>query len=379
MISGESYHKRGLMKIIHCADLHLDSKMTARLDSAKAKERKQELLRTFQRMVAYANDNKVSAIMIAGDMFDTKSVLKTTQNVILNEIKTHSNIVFYYLKGNHDTDTFISNLDEIPENLKLFDEEWKSYSLSNEVVITGMELSKENSGVAYTSLLLDNNKINIVMLHGQESESSSKDKTEIISLKDLQNKGIDYLALGHIHSYKMAELDKRGKYCYPGCLEGRGFDECGTHGFVLIDIDEETKILDTQFVPFADRELYALPVDISGCMDTTEIINTINVELAKQNIDSRNMVKVVLTGYVDVECDKNIGYVNKIFESKSQYYYMTVKDESKLRVDIEKYALDISLKGEFVRTVKSCEDLSDEDKNAIIRYGLQILEGEEVE
>ena len=27
------------MRIIHCADLHLDSKMTANLDSKKAKER----------------------------------------------------------------------------------------------------------------------------------------------------------------------------------------------------------------------------------------------------------------------------------------------------------------------------------------------------
>jgi exonuclease SbcD len=56
--------------------------------------------------------------------------------------------------------------------------------------------------------------------------SSSKDKTEVISLKELKNKAIDYLALGHIHSYKMEQLDSRGVYCYPGCLEGRGFDEC---------------------------------------------------------------------------------------------------------------------------------------------------------
>ena len=28
------------MKILHCADLHLDSKMTANLDKEKAKERK---------------------------------------------------------------------------------------------------------------------------------------------------------------------------------------------------------------------------------------------------------------------------------------------------------------------------------------------------
>lgn len=365
------------MKIIHCADLHLDSKMTARLDNVKAKERKQELLKTFQRMVAYAEENEVSAIMIAGDMFDTKKVLRTTQNVVLNEINSHNNIEFYYLKGNHDMDTFISNLEEIPPNLKLFNEKWKSYEVSKEIIISGLELSKVNSNLAYTSLLLDVNKINIVMLHGQESESNSKDNAEIINLKNLQNKGIDYLALGHVHSYKLGDLDKRGKYCYPGCLEGRGFDECGTHGFVLLDIDEDVKSINAKFVPFASRELTVIYVDISGCLNSLEIIDKVRNKLKTTECDRKNMVKIVLMGAVDVECEKNIEYINKIFES--EFYYVTVSDESKLSYDIERYELDVSLKGEFVRTVKESAELSEEEKSIIIRYGLQILEGEEVE
>ena len=39
------------MKLIHCADLHLDSKMNANLDKDHAKERKGELLHTFEKMV----------------------------------------------------------------------------------------------------------------------------------------------------------------------------------------------------------------------------------------------------------------------------------------------------------------------------------------
>ena len=41
------------MKIIHCADIHLDSKMSANLTKEKARERKTELLTTFQNMVTY--------------------------------------------------------------------------------------------------------------------------------------------------------------------------------------------------------------------------------------------------------------------------------------------------------------------------------------
>ena len=58
------------MKIIHCADLHLDSNMTSNLSREQAKQRKAELLATFERMIAYAKDNFVKAVIIAGDLYD---------------------------------------------------------------------------------------------------------------------------------------------------------------------------------------------------------------------------------------------------------------------------------------------------------------------
>ena len=58
------------MKLIHCADLHLDSRMEANLTKEQARERRQELLGTFTRMVAYAAKEGVRAILIAGYLFD---------------------------------------------------------------------------------------------------------------------------------------------------------------------------------------------------------------------------------------------------------------------------------------------------------------------
>ena len=55
------------MKIIHCADLHLDSKMTSNLSKEQAKERKMEILRTYSRMIEYAKNNDVKAIIIVSD------------------------------------------------------------------------------------------------------------------------------------------------------------------------------------------------------------------------------------------------------------------------------------------------------------------------
>lgn len=166
-------------------------------------------------MVAYADHQDVHVILIAGDMFDTKNITKTAQNVALGEIENHPDIMFYYLKGNHDLDNFLTNAEEIPANLKLFENQWIYYEEGTNLTIAGIELKAENAANAYASLVLDAEKINIVMLHGQESETGSKDKTDTINLRALKNKGIDYLVLGHIHAYKEDSLDVRGRYCYP--------------------------------------------------------------------------------------------------------------------------------------------------------------------
>ena len=74
------------MKIIHCADMHLDSKMTANLTKEQAKERKGEILRTFVKMVDYARNHGVTAIIIAGDMFDTRNISVTVRNMVMDTI-----------------------------------------------------------------------------------------------------------------------------------------------------------------------------------------------------------------------------------------------------------------------------------------------------
>lgn len=366
------------MKFIHCADLHLDSKMTANLDKESAKERKGEILHTFERMVSYASRNEITAILIAGDMFDTKNISAITRNTVLHHINEHAKITFYYLKGNHDNDNFLSGLEKLPDNLKMFGTDWTAYSEANgAITVSGIELSPENAGSAYVSLVLDSRKFNIVMLHGQESEGAAKDKAEIINLKALRNKGIDYLALGHIHTYKKEQLDARGIYCYPGCLEGRGFDECGEHGFTVIDVDEETGRYTHEFIPFAQRKIYAVNVDVTGCQTTAEMVSKAVRNLQETGCEDNSLVKIVLKGMLDVECEKDIHYFLSGF--KDRFYYVKVYDETTLKIDIEDYRYDESLKGEYVRQVMADDSISEEDKKIVIRYGLQAIAGEEVQ
>ena len=65
-----------------------------------------------------------------------------------------------------------------------------------ELQLLGWNWTPENSGSIYNTLSLDVDQCNIVVLHGQESEYSARDKAEIIHLTALKNKGIDYSCPG---------------------------------------------------------------------------------------------------------------------------------------------------------------------------------------
>ena len=203
------------------------------------------------------------------------------------------------------------------------------------------------------------------MLHGDITNLNS------IPLSMLKERNIDYLALGHIHKFQKGKLDDRGIWVYPGCLEGRGFDEEGPKGFVLLDITE--KSIESKFVPFSKRILHDIKVDITNCDSWIEIRRNVNLKLT--DIPQSDMVRVRLTGSYDLSLIKQ----NELLEQalNQQYYFARVSDESRLRINPKDYENDISLKGEFIRDVLSSK-LSEDDKVRVIEYGIKALMKEEI-
>ena len=399
------------MKIIHCADLHLDSRLNAHLDDKRAGERRQELLGTWLRLLEYAGKHQVSAILISGDMFDTTVVTGTTANAVMGSIKNHPEMVFFYLKGNHDTDSFLNRAEQLPENLYTFNDSWRIYRLSGNIVIAGRELSSSFGGArlpddwAARTLNLREEDYNIVMLHGQIVDSHGSDeKVEEIHIQDYNGHFVDYMALGHIHKYMEGTLGGRGVWCYPGCLEGRGFDECGKHGFVLLDIDESTHQLKRQLIDISRRHMWTVPVDVTGLDSSIDMISRIKAEISLlsgtpsasqeiRNIDQEaikdilegsgsgrlrpdDMVKVILTGRLDVMAEKNLQFIKS--ELSSLFYYVKVADETQRYVDYQSFVHDKSLKGEFIRSVRDDVQLRDDIKPEVIETGIRLLMGERV-
>lgn len=364
------------MKVIHCADIHADSKFGTHFSKEQAEERRQEIVNTFANMVRYARENDVKVIIIAGDLFDTKSTQqKNIKKRFAYVISQNPDIDFLYLRGNHDEDVDFA-VDENLPNLKRFTKEsWTCYSYGD-LNIYGREFAKTIPASTYSELALDATKKNIVILHGQVAEYKSKDGAPVISLPHLSNKNIDYLALGHIHDYKLAKLDSRAVWSYSGCLEGRGFDECGEKGFVLLTENEKgsaSNAFETKFVPFAQRTIHELEVSITGLFSYADIMKAISSAIS--TLPSKDIIQVDLTGEISEETEIECSSYENALKSDFNFYYIRVKDKTEIKIDFEKYENDLSLKGEFIRLVKDKSDLSDEEKSKIIMTGIKALAG----
>jgi DNA repair exonuclease SbcCD nuclease subunit len=294
------------MKLIHCSDIHLDSALNTHLTPQEAQIRQREILDTFLEMIAYAGQMSVRAVMISGDLFDTDSVSADTKNAVLSAIKENPDMDFLYLCGNHDEQSIVKDMQNI-SNVRLFPKAGKAYRYGN-VVILGL-----NRMDMQDKIHLKDEDINIVMLHGTLKQPGA-----------FAGKNIDYMALGHIHKYEEGRIDARGVYCYSGCLEPRGFDECGKKGFVLLETDMHS--LKRKFVPFSRRTAHTLDIDITGVNSLPQIYDMV-LETMKGLVNPDDMLRVQLTGEAGKLLDINTDYLEKML--KEECFIVNVKNLTK--------------------------------------------------
>jgi DNA repair exonuclease SbcCD nuclease subunit len=262
-----------------------------------------------------------------------------------------------------------------PSNLYVFSEahSWQSYALADNVTVTGLD-TKNLRESCYGELSLDKNTFNVVMMHG-EVMAAKTEKKEQISLQRLQHKHIDYLALGHIHkhTYTAEKLDSRGVWRYCGCMEGRGFDECGRRGAFELEI-QNGQLTSQRFLSFAKRMFTEVEVDISACRSYYDVEQTALAALA--NEPRENAVKIVLCGRHVADLKKEVALLQQRF--CEWFFFARVEDCSRIFVDPKQFENDLTARGEFVREVGRYE-MNEEMRLEILEIGLKALAGEEID
>lgn len=351
------------MKILHTSDIHLDSPLTTRLSADKVRTRKKELLSSFRRCVELAVRSGAQGFIISGDLFDSEKASRMAVETALSIIADAPTVSFFYLFGNHERDMLIRSGLEIPKNLKLFEDGWSYYRFSD-VVIAGRCTTEKGM---FDSLILDGSKRNIVILHGELADKS--DSCGKIGRAEAARLPIDYIALGHYHSYSEEKISGRCTAVYSGTPEGRGFDEAGEKGVVMLNIDQYG--ISHSFIKTSERTLRIIEVDVSTL--SNEYLIEREIENATRGIPVGDIVRVVLVGERDIESELDTASITTRFMHR--YYYFECRDESRVRISSDAFINDKTLKGEFIRGVFADESLSDEEKQKVISMGLRALHG----
>lgn len=343
--------------------MHLDSPLTTRLSADKVRARKKELLSSFKRSVDLAVSNGATGFIISGDLFDSEKASRATVEVVLSIIADAPTVSFFYLFGNHERDMLLHSGLNLPKNLKLFDDGWSYYKFSD-VVVAGRCTTEKGM---FDTLMLDEGKRNIVILHGELADHS--DIGGKIGRGEAARLPIDYIALGHYHSYSSEKISARCTAAYPGTPEGRGFDEADEKGVIMLDIDSYG--ITHKFIKTCERTLRIVEVDVSAL--TNEYLIEREIENATRGISSADIVRVVLVGERDITTEFDTDAIDTRFAHR--HYYFECRDESRMRISADAFINDKTLKGEFIRGVFADESLSDEEKQKIISMGLRALHG----
>lgn len=359
-----------MVRILHAADFHLDSPF-ASLSWEKAAERRKEQRRLLEQIADLAKN--VDIVLLSGDLFDSGRAYGETVEA-LGSFFTAVKAKIFIAPGNHDyyaPKNPYSHI-KLPENVHIFTSpEIKAVELSEpQCTIWGAAFTDQRSEPLLRGFsVTDKSKLNIMTLHGDTSFPDSP--YGYISQADIEGSGLDYLALGHVHT--CSGLNKAGAtyWAYPGCPLGRGFDETGVKGVIIAELDKDA--CNYSFVPLEGRRYESLTIDVTGAGDMAALI-TASLGGGTEN----NIYKLVLTGQSSEKPD--IKALMALLENR--FYSLELVDETRPGRDLWDSAGEETLKGNFLKILKAKYEASEDEaeREEIIlaaRYGLAALEYKE--
>ena len=338
------------MKFVHIADIHMDSPFVNLSDRETLGDLKRlEQRKKLKEVIEYIKENEIDMLFIAGDLYEQQYIKQTTIEYINNLFKEIPETQIYIAPGNHDPylkNSYYSKY-KWNENVKIFNSKIEKIE-QDEIDIYGYGFEDfycTECGIE--NLEIENpEKENILIMHGTLDGANIEEKQyNSISTKMLEEKGFDYVALGHIHK---TNFNKGSKIIYPGSLVSLGFDELGQHGMVVGEI--KNKKLNIEFVPIKSSEFVEKRIDVTEIISKEELIEKIN----SIEIQPNEYVKIILEGKRNFEIN-----TYELYKLIQEPQIIKIKNKTKINYNLDEIENETTLKGLFAKEIK--QKLEDEN------------------
>lgn len=341
-----------MARILHMADMHLDSAFTSRLSSEKAQLRRSEQRAVFSRIIDLAHD-RADVLLISGDLFDGANISPETISFIKRKFAEIEDIPIYIAAGNHDpySDDSVYSRESLGDNVHIFSANGGYYDIDSlKLRLCGASFACEDGSnmPKLSELEKRDGYTNIAVIHGDVSYSEADGgRYNPISYAEIENSGFDYVALGHIHVSD--GVHKRGGtyWSYPGIPEPRGFDECSERGSLgVIYFETSERGAEFEQIDVHERLCHVLNIELSeDIADSERVIELITAKLAEYS--DKDLFKIILSGWTQMGFRPNIDMIAE--RVKGLKFYIRISDETEVMCDLTVDEGDCSLRAEYIR------------------------------
>ena len=296
------------IRFVHAADLHLDSpfvgiKAVAPENVARALH--DATFAAYENIIELCIDESVDALLVAGDVYDSADRSLRAQLKFVEGLKRldDAGIRSFVCHGNHDPlDGWEARLD-YPPGCTRFGEDFEAVPVfehePGRAVVHGISYPTrdvtENLARRLGVVVLE--PFSIGLMHANVGNNTDHANYAPCSLEELEGTGIDYWALGHVHTRQVLS-DRSPTVVYPGNSQGRHPNEPGARGVYLVDVDDDGTVnLDFRAVDTVRWERPAL--DISDMVTEQDLIDGLHqgMEAALKGSTGRSVVvRIALSG-----------------------------------------------------------------------------------
>ncbi|MBU4260348.1 MAG: DNA repair exonuclease [Proteobacteria bacterium] len=300
-----------MFKFLHTADIHLDSPLKGleSYEDAPVEEIREASRRAFDNLIAFAIDEEVDFILIAGDLYDGPWKDYNTGLFFVNRMGRLKNagIRVFIVAGNHDAASHTTKALPLPDNVTLFSAKKAETKLLDELQVAIQGRSYPASAVSENLASLYPSRhagyFNIGLLHTALNGREGHEPYAPCSVDDLRATGYDYWALGHVHQQEIVARDPW--IIFPGNLQGRHIRETGAKGATLVTV-AEGRVTAVEQREFDVLRWVLCRVDLTTCETIDAVFEQVRqrIEAGRAAGEGRPLaMRVILAGACPVHAD----------------------------------------------------------------------------
>jgi DNA repair protein SbcD/Mre11 len=374
-----------MLRLLHMADVHLGARHHD-LGPAAAAQRERQFA-AFRRAVELAIAEQVQLVLICGDLFDSNNQPRRSVERAAAELRrlAERNIATVIIPGTHDVldSSSIYRAFDLPALAGVPEE-------SDAVVVltdTRTEVAYPDLGVTVHGRVARTKRAaasplagfsaatdgawQIGMIHGSLAVPGKVEQDDVLfTQQEVEDSGLDYLALGHWHSHRQGRAGKT-TWAYSGAPEPVALDQDGAGQVLLVSLSQQdgSREVSIETRQVGKSKIRRVELDAGDVSSQPALVARLR-ELADPDL----VADVRLVGLRNPDLDLSLEEVEQ--QLQSSFLRLNLRDESLARLPDGPLPPADTIAGAFIRDLQSrieeAEARADDTTAAELREALNI-------